>query len=201
MVRAGVGSDPRIGPQFLYAGPGFGGSCFPKDLRALLHTAREHDHELWVVDAVERANERQKRVLAAKVVTSFGGGLAGRRVAVWGLAFKPETDDIRESPAIVTANALAAAGAAVVAYDPAAMDNARAELDRKVALAGGALEAAEGADALVLVTEWHEFRRPDFAQLRAMMRGDRLFDGRNIWNRAEVERHGFAYHGIGRAAT
>jgi UDPglucose 6-dehydrogenase len=202
-VRAGVGSDPRIGPQFLYPGPGFGGSCFPKDLQALLATASDYSQELWVVDAVVRANERQKQVLARRVIEHLGDGrgrLEGRRVAVWGLAFKPETDDIRESPALVVVRALAAAGADVVGYDPAAMANVRAELGDAMRYAGGAYEATEGADALVLVTEWHEFRRPDFADIRARMRGDALFDGRNVWSAEEARAAGFRYYAIGRPA-
>jgi UDPglucose 6-dehydrogenase len=199
-VRAGIGSDDRIGPAFLYAGPGFGGSCFPKDLRALLHTAGEHGAELPVIGAAERTNQRQKRVLGEKVVRHFGGSLAGKRVAVWGLAFKPETDDIRESPALVLVRDLLAAGAEVVAYDPAAMDNARAELGDAIRYASGAFEATLAADALVLVTEWKEFRRPSFAELKRRMRGAALFDGRNVWNSDELSRLGFTCEGIGRAA-
>jgi UDPglucose 6-dehydrogenase len=202
-VRAGVGSDPRIGPQFLYPGPGFGGSCFPKDLQALLATAGDFGAELGVVDAVVRANDRQKRVLSARVIEHLGdssGRLDGRRVAVWGLAFKPETDDIRESPALATVRALAEAGAEVVGYDPAAMENARAALGDILQCASGAYEATEGADALVLVTEWHEFRRPEFARLRERMRGEALFDGRNVWNAEEARRAGFHYYAIGRPA-
>jgi UDPglucose 6-dehydrogenase len=198
MIRAGIGSDERIGPAFLYAGPGFGGSCFPKDLRALLHTAGEHATELPVVDAAERTNQRQKRVLGDKVKQHFGDALVGRRVAVWGLSFKPETDDIRESPALVLVHDLLAAGAEVVVHDPVAMDNARAELGDKVRYAPDAFAAVEGADALVLVTEWKEFRRPDFGELKRRMRGDALFDGRNIWNPDELRRLGFRYQGIGR---
>lgn len=199
-VRAGIGSDPRIGPQFLYPGPGFGGSCFPKDLQALLATASDAGEELSVVDAVVRANERQKRVLPARVTELIGEGgrLEGRRVAVWGLSFKPETDDIRESPALVAVRALAAAGAEVVGYDPAAMANVRAEVGDLLRYATGAYEAADGADALVLVTEWHEFRRPDFNKLRVRMRGDALFDGRNVWSPEEARRAGFRYYSIGR---
>jgi len=204
-VRAGIGSDPRIGTHFLYPGPGFGGSCFPKDLQALLATAGDAGAELWVVDAVVRANQRQKQILASRVIEQLGDGQArldGRRVAVWGLSFKPETDDIRESPAIVTVRALAAAGAEVVAYDPAASANAQAELAdlAGVRCESGAYEAADGADALVLVTEWHEFRRPDFAKLRERMRGAALFDGRNVWSASEARRAGFRYYSIGRPA-
>jgi UDPglucose 6-dehydrogenase len=199
-VRAGVGSDPRIGPHFLYAGPGYGGSCFPKDLRALLHTAREHGHELWLVDAAERANERQKRVLPDRVRKHLGDDLTGKRIAVWGLAFKPETDDIRESPALTLVEGLLTAGATVVAYDPAAMDRVRAELGDRIAYTTDAYTAADGADALVLVTEWHEFRRPRFEDLKKRMRGDAVFDGRNVWSAAEVRKAGLRYYGIGRGS-
>ncbi|HTE53094.1 MAG TPA: UDP-glucose/GDP-mannose dehydrogenase family protein [Kofleriaceae bacterium] len=202
-VRTGMGSDPRIGPHFLYPGPGFGGSCFPKDLQALLATAADSDHELMVIDAVVRANQRQKRVLAARVIERLGEGgrLDGRKVAVWGLAFKPETDDIRESPALVTVRALVAAGAQVVGFDPAAMPNVRAELGDLITYAVGPYEAVDGADALVLITEWHEFRRPDFQLLRARMRGDSLFDGRNVWAQDETRRAGFHCYAIGRPPT
>jgi UDPglucose 6-dehydrogenase len=202
-VRSGIGSDPRIGTHFLYPGPGFGGSCFPKDLLALLATGADSGQELWVVDAVVRANERQKGVLAARVAEQLGdeaGRLDGKRVAVWGLSFKPETDDIRESPAIVTVRKLSAAGAEVVGYDPAAMANVRAELGDLMRYASGAYEAAEGADALVLVTEWHEFRRPDFAVVKARMRGNALFDGRNVWSPEDARKAGLRYYALGRPA-
>ena len=186
-VRAGIGSDPRIGPHFL-------------DLRALLHTGHESGQELWVVDAAVRANERQKRVLAARVREHLGQRLEGKRVAVWGLAFKPETDDIRESPALAAIEDLLAAGASVVGYDPAAMDRVRTELGDRIVYAADAYAAADGADALILVTEWHEFRRPRFADLKARMRGDAVFDGRNVWSPDEVRKAGLRYYGIGRGA-
>ena len=198
-VRRGIGSDPRIGAKFLFAGAGFGGSCFPKDLRALLHTARSNDVTLGVVDAVERANERQKRVLGERVLAHFGGALTGRRIAVWGLAFKPETDDIRESPALVLVEQLRTAGAAIAAYDPAASANVRAQLgDGVLELAADPYAATAGADALVLVTEWHVLRHPDFARLKSAMRTPVLFDGRNVWSPTEARSAGFAYYGIGR---
>jgi len=152
---------------------------------------------------VVRANQRQKRVLAARVIERLGEGgrLDGRKVAVWGLAFKPETDDIRESPALVTVRALVAAGAQVVGFDPAAMPNVRAELGDLITYAVGPYEAVDGADALVLITEWHEFRRPDFQLLRARMRGDSLFDGRNVWAQDETRRAGFHCYAIGRPPT
>jgi UDPglucose 6-dehydrogenase len=197
-VRNGLGSDPRIGAKFLFAGAGFGGSCFPKDLRALRHTAREAGVVLEVVDAVDRANERQKRVLAERVIGHFGGALAGKRIAIWGLAFKPETDDIRESPALTLIEQLAAAGASLTGYDPAAMPNIAAALGSVIELRQDAYSAAAGSDAVVLVTEWHELRDPDLARLRATMRTPVLVDGRNVWSPAEVRKAGFAYYGIGR---
>jgi UDPglucose 6-dehydrogenase len=203
-VRRGIGSDPRIGPKFLYAGAGYGGSCFPKDLKALCHTARERGLTLELVVAAESVNARQKELLPSKVVAALGdgsGSLAGRAVAVWGLAFKPGTDDVREAPAIVLVERLLARGARVAAYDPVAADNARAVLGAhgdRLLFAASMYQAAEGADALVLVTEWHELRRPDFARLRAEMRGVHLFDGRNIWDPVEARAAGFVYAGIGR---
>jgi UDPglucose 6-dehydrogenase len=198
-VRTGIGSDPRIGPKFLFPGPGFGGSCFPKDLRALTHTARGYGIELSVVEAVERANERQKRLLGSLVRDHFGGGsLTDRRVAVWGVSFKPETDDVRESPALTLIDDLLAAGAEVVVYDPAAMGTAREVLGDRVGYANDMYAAVDGMDALVLVTEWKSFRRPDFDRLKGLMRTAALFDGRNIWNPSELRELGFAYHCIGR---
>jgi UDPglucose 6-dehydrogenase len=197
-VRRGIGSDPRIGPKFLFPGPGFGGSCFPKDVRALLHTAHESGSELLVVDAVERANERQKRVLAERVISHFGGSVAGKKIAVWGLAFKPETDDIREAPALAMIDRLLEAGASVVAYDPAAIDNVRQRLGDRIGYAADPYHALEGADALVLVTEWHAFRRPDFVRMKELMSTPVLFDGRNIWLPDELAALGFSYYAIGR---
>src|SRR5581483_10595100 len=201
-VRRGAGADPRIGPKFLYAGAGYGGSCFPKDLQALLHLAREHESPLDVVAAAERANARQKLVLAEKIERHFaagGGSLDGRVIGVWGLAFKPGTDDVREAPALALIERLLARGAKVVAHDPAAMANARASVGERLLCAPGMYQAAEGADALALVTEWHQFRRPDFRRLCALMREPSLFDGRNVWDPDEVRALGFRYHGIGRA--
>jgi len=197
-VRKGMGSDPRIGNKFLFAGAGFGGSCFPKDLRALRHTGREHDVQLSVVEAVVDTNEKQKRILGDKVLAHFGGNLTGKRVAIWGLAFKPETDDIRESPALTLIDQLRCAGAHVVAYDPAAMPNVKAHVGDAIELADSAYQATEGADALVLVTEWHELRHPDLQRLASQMRWRALFDGRNVWSPTEARAAGFTYFGIGR---
>jgi len=199
-VRKGIGSDPRIGYHFLYPGAGFGGSCFPKDVTALLKTAEENGQELLVVKAVEAANERQKRVLVDKVVARFGQELSGKRIAIWGLAFKPNTDDMREAPSRVVIAELIARGAEVVAFDPVAMDEARKTFGQQPRLryAASALEAAMSADALVIVTEWKAFRSPDFEVLRAALRTPVIFDGRNLYDPAMLRARGFEYHGIGR---
>ncbi|MFO0551779.1 MAG: UDP-glucose/GDP-mannose dehydrogenase family protein [Polyangiaceae bacterium] len=198
LVRKGVGADTRIGPKFLFSGPGYGGSCFPKDLSALVFLADKVNHGLEVVRAAENVNKRQKKVLGTKIAAHFNGDLKGKVVAVWGLAFKPETDDIRESPALVLVQDLLDAGATVKAHDPQAMDNVREIFGDKITLTSGPYEAADGADALALVTEWHAFRAPDFSRLRKIMRTPALFDGRNMWPREEVARLGFSYQGIGR---
>lgn len=200
-MRSGIGSDPRIGPKFLFAGAGFGGSCFGKDLLALIHTGRIHDVKLSIAHAAHTTNELQKRVLSQRIVAHFGGNLVGRRIAVWGLSFKPETDDVRESPAIALIQQLRDAGAAVCAYDPAAMPNARAILGDALELAPDAYTAAHRADALVLVTEWHELRHPELDRLRRAMRSPVLFDGRNVWSPSAAREAGFIYHGVGRGAS
>ena len=196
-VRYGVGSDQRIGPKFLYAGPGYGGSCFPKDVQALVHTAREHGVELDLAGATHRVNERQKGTLARKLRTHFDGDLRGKRIAVWGIAFKPRTDDIRESSALTLIDVLLAEGAEVVAHDPAAMDQAREMYGTRVTFADDAYEAARGADALCLVTEWREYQSPDFERLKSVMRRPLLLDGRNIWSTYGLRRQGFLYEAIG----
>lgn len=200
-VRQGIGSDPRIGYHFLYSGCGYGGSCFPKDVKALIRTGREFGHQLKVLTAVEEANESQKHVLVDKIVKRFGDDLSGRRFAMWGLAFKPNTDDMREAPSRVVVDALLARGARVRAYDPVAADEARRVLGDRPGLefAASAADAARGADALLLVTEWKEFRTPDFDGLKAALKQPLVFDGRNIWDPALLAQMGFEYHGIGRA--
>jgi UDPglucose 6-dehydrogenase len=200
-VRKGIGSDPRIGAKFLFPGVGFGGSCFPKDLRALRDMGRANDVRLGIVETTVEANERSKRAFAARVIERLGGSLAGKRVAVWGLAFKPETDDIREAPALDVITQLRAAGASVAAYDPIAADNVRALLGDAIALVDDPYTAAEGADAIVLITEWHQLRQPDFVRLRKLVRTPLLFDGRNVWDPVAAHRAGFEYHGIGRPRT
>ena len=199
-VRVGIGSDPRIGYQFLYPGAGFGGSCFPKDVSALIRTAAENGVDLKVVRAVEEANEHQKGVLAAKIVKRFGERLEGRRFAMWGLSFKPNTDDMREAPSRVVIAALRNRGAEVVAFDPVATDEARHIFsgDPGVSFAGSAMDAVKGADALVIMTEWKAFRSPEFDDLRAELKHPVIFDGRNLYEPSVVESHGLEYYAIGR---
>ncbi|MFO1215497.1 MAG: UDP-glucose/GDP-mannose dehydrogenase family protein [Burkholderiaceae bacterium] len=199
-VRLGIGSDPRIGFGFLYAGCGYGGSCFPKDVKALIHTANEAGRGLQVLRAVESANEAQKRVLIDKIVRRFGEDLSGRCFALWGLAFKPNTDDMREAPSRVVVDELLARGASVRAYDPIALHEARRVFGERARLsfADSARAALQGADALVIVTEWKEFRSPDFAHIQATLRQPVIFDGRNMFAPATVESFGIEYHAIGR---
>jgi UDPglucose 6-dehydrogenase len=197
-VRKGMGSDPRIGPKFLFPGIGFGGSCFPKDLRALRDMGRASGIRLGIIESTVDANERSKHAFGTRVIERLGGSLAGKRVAVWGLAFKPETDDIREAPALDVIAQLRTAGASIAGYDPIAADNVRALLGDAIALVDDPYAAAEGADAIVLITEWHQLRQPDFVRLRKLVRTPLLFDGRNVWDPVAAHRAGFEYHGIGR---
>ena len=197
-VRRGVGSDTRIGPRFLFAGVGYGGSCFPKDVKALSDTAARAGMELQIAGAVEAVNASQKKVLGQKIVARFGEDLSGLRIAVWGLAFKPQTDDMREAPSLVLIAELLERGASVAAYDPEANHTARAALGEHVAYAESAMDAARDADALVLVTEWNEFRNPDLDALAEALSQPVVFDGRNIWDPEEFRGEGFEYHGIGR---
>lgn len=201
MVRKGMGSDARIGTKFLYAGAGFGGSCFPKDLRAAIHTAHQAGMNLKVMEAVVAVNEQQKHRLFEEIHQYFSGKLAGKKIALWGLAFKPGTDDVREAPSLVLAEALLAHGAEVVATDPVAISSAQRVLGERVQYVDSNYACAEGADALVLVTEWREYRRPNFSRLASSMRGRVLFDGRNCWEPAQVRAAGFAYFGIGRGTS
>ena len=201
-VRTGMGTDPRIGTHFLYAGTGYGGSCFPKDVKALVHTAQEAGQALRILQAVQAVNERQKQVLVDKIVARFGPDLRGRRFALWGLAFKPGTDDMREAPSLTIIEHLLARGAEVAAYDPVAMDQARRVLGERpgLHLVGQADAALEGADALVIVTECKEFRSPDFAHLAATLRQPVVFDGRNLFEPADMRALNIEYHAIGRGA-
>jgi UDPglucose 6-dehydrogenase len=205
-VRRGIGSDSRIGTSFLYAGCGYGGSCFPKDVRALVATGAEHGVELSVVAAVQRANEVQRHLLAARTLARFGSDLSGHRFAVWGLAFKPGTDDVREAPARVVIDRLREHGASLALYDPVAMDNAHRQWCgdgsdwSRVAWCGDAMQALDGASALLICTEWREFRSPDFAQMKALLRQPVIFDGRNLYDPADMAALGFEYLGVGRGA-
>jgi len=198
LVRKGIGSDSRIGPAFLFPGPGYGGSCFPKDVKALMRTSEEQGAPMGVLRAVEEANEQQKHRLFAKVRDALGGSLAGRRVALWGLAFKANTDDMRESPALVLIDELLAAGATVIAHDPAAMHETQRRLGDRIAYADSGYAAAEGADALVIVTDWNEYRFPDFARVRAALRTPVVVDGRNLYDPEKMRALGFTYRSIGR---
>lgn len=201
LVRIGIGTDSRIGMSFLFPGIGYGGSCFPKDVQALIRTARNYDVELKICCAVEEANREQKKVLAAKVISYFGGGaLKGKKLAVWGLAFKPRTDDVRETPAKVVCQELLKAGAEICAYDPEAMRNFEQQFGKEcpISYAKSSYEALQGADALLICTEWNEFRRPKFERMKQLMRAAVVFDGRNILDPHRMAERGFTYICLGR---
>jgi UDPglucose 6-dehydrogenase len=200
LVRQGIGSDPRIGTQFLYPGCGYGGSCFPKDVKALRHTGQSVGMDLRVLGAVEAINDAQKHVLVDKIVALFGADLSGRRFAIWGLSFKPGTDDVREAPSLVVIRDLIGKGATISAYDPVAVDAARRSTSawKGVDFAHSAMAAAQGADALVIVTEWKEFRSPDLDALRSDLKQPVVFDGRNLFDPAFVSSEGIEYHCVGR---
>ncbi|WP_151447384.1 UDP-glucose dehydrogenase family protein [Lacisediminimonas profundi] len=210
-VRQGIGSDPRIGYSFLYAGCGYGGSCFPKDVQALERTAREYDQDLLILRAVEQVNNHQKYILGRKIVERFGEDLAGRHFAVWGLAFKPNTDDMREAPARVLLQELVSRGATVAVYDPVAMDEAKRvlaldfdgkpDLLSRIRFSETPDDAAQDADALVIVTEWKAFRSPDFERLKRQLKAPVIFDGRNLFEPEVMSDSGIEYHGIGRSAA
>ncbi|RLD49216.1 MAG: UDP-glucose 6-dehydrogenase, partial [Bacteroidetes bacterium] len=197
-VRKGIGSDSRIGNKFLYAGTGYGGSCFPKDVKALIKTAEEQKYSLEILKAVENVNERQKSVLYNKLYTYYKGDLKNKNIAVWGLAFKPNTDDVREAPSLVLIRKLINAGANVTAYDPAAIGEAKRILGDAITYVENKSEVLNDADALILVTEWNEFRVPDYKKMEKLMRNKVVFDGRNIYDSAEMKENGFEYLGIGR---
>jgi UDPglucose 6-dehydrogenase len=198
-VRRGMGTDSRIGTSFLFPGVGYGGSCFPKDVKALVHTARDAGVEMKVVTAVDKANDAQKAIMVPRLA-AYLGSLAGKVIGIWGLAFKPRTDDMREAPALTLIQALLAAGASVRAYDPKAVPHAKKLLGEPKGLTycERSYDAAEGADALVVVTEWNEFREPDFDRIKATMRQPAIFDGRNVLNPKYLRDKGFHYEGIGR---
>ena len=202
-VRKGIGSDPRIGSQFLYAGAGYGGSCFPKDVKALIRTGQDNGMQLGVLQAVEQANERQKQVLVERVLARFGEDLRGRTFAIWGLAFKPNTDDMREAPSRVIIEQLSRRGAAIQAYDPVAMPEAQRVLEGtpRLSFADHQSAALEGADALLVVTEWKEFRTPDFDHIKATLKQPLILDGRNLYEPALMREFGIDYVGVGRGAA
>ncbi len=197
MVRKGIGSDARIGNKFLYAGCGYGGSCFPKDVKALMRTGAEHGYRMKIIEAVESVNEEQKHIVYRKIRAALGD-LKGKRVAVWGLAFKPETDDMREAPSTVVIERLLADGAEVVVYDPVAMDECRRRIGDRVQYARDMYEAAVDADAIAMLTEWKQFRVPSWKVLHKAMRGNLIVDGRNIYDPAEMAEEGFTYRCIGK---
>jgi len=197
-VRQGIGSDPRIGYQFLFPGTGYGGSCFPKDVKALTHSGEQHGHRLQILEAVDRVNNQQKTILLRKVTAYFEQDLSGRKIAVWGLAFKPRTDDMREAPSIELVNGLLDAGATVVAHDPEAMANAVQIFGDRIELKDNHYECLDGADALCVCTEWSVYRRPQFDELVTRMRQSLIFDGRNLYDHARLEKHGIRYYAIGR---
>lgn len=198
MVRKGMGTDARIGSQFLFAGVGYGGSCFPKDVSALLNTARTYEYDLQILNAVEGVNRRQKMVIVNKIRKHFNGSVKGKTIALWGLAFKPNTDDMREAPALTIIDALVREGASIRVYDPAAMHEAKRRLGKTVKFYDGNYEALKGADALAVVTEWNEFRRPDFERMRSLLREPVVFDGRNVYDPRVMKEKGFIYYGVGR---
>ena len=198
MVRSGIGSDTRIGRKFLYPGIGYGGSCFPKDVKALIKTAEQNGYRMRVLQAVEEVNEKQKSILFEKLQRHFNGDLRDKTIALWGLAFKPETDDMREAPSLILIDKLLNAGCKVRVYDPAAMTECRRRIGDSVCYATDMYDAALGADALMLVTEWKEFRLPSWAVIKKAMRTPVLLDGRNIYEKKEIEELGFTYHCIGK---
>lgn len=197
-VRRGIGSDPRIGDKFIYAGAGYGGSCFPKDVKALIKTGNVNGYNLRILQSVEDVNDDQKLVLFTKLKEHFKGELKGKKIALWGLSFKPNTDDMREAPALVLIDKLVEAGASVKAYDPVAMEESKRKIGDKVEYANDMYEATIDSDALVLITEWSEFRIPNYKVLDKLVKNKVVFDGRNIYDPQEMEENGFKYYGIGR---
>jgi len=200
-VRKGMGTDPRIGYSFLFPGVGYGGSCFPKDVKAIIRTAEENNYDLNILKAVDLANTNQREILVKKIMEHFGGNLKGRVIGIWGLSFKPNTDDIREAPSITIIKRLLEVGARIKVYDPAAMDEVKKEFYDRIKYSKKSYDALEGADALVLITEWNEFREPDFERILKLMNTPVVFDGRNIFNPRKLQEMGFTYYGVGRITT
>ena len=199
-VRIGIGSDERIGKRFLFPGIGYGGSCFPKDVQALVKAGKDDDFEFNVLRSVMEVNTRQKTILFPKIMNYFDGNIRGKNIAVWGLAFKPDTDDIREAPALYLINKLVESGAVITAFDPEAMENVRTQIGDKIQYAENEYDALKEADALIICTEWSIFRNPDFSRIKAEMKGNALFDGRNLFDLEDMESKGFCYFSIGRKA-
>ena len=199
-VRIGIGSDERIGKRFLFPGIGYGGSCFPKDVQALVKAGKDDDFEFNVLRSVMEVNTRQKTILFPKIMNYFGGNITGKNIAVWGLAFKPDTDDIREAPALYLINKLVESGAVITAFDPEAMENVRAQIGDKIQYADNEYDALKEADALIICTEWSIFRNPDFEKIKTKMSGNAIFDGRNLFDLEDMESKGFCYFSIGRKA-
>ncbi|MGB0525898.1 MAG: UDP-glucose dehydrogenase family protein [Flammeovirgaceae bacterium] len=198
-VRIGIGSDKRIGKRFLFPGVGYGGSCFPKDVQALARTATENNYNFNILHSVMQVNDNQKLIIAEKIKAYYGESLKGKTIAVWGLSFKPNTDDIREAPAIYTINALLDAGAKVVAFDPEAIENMKALFGDKVSFTTDSYEALKGADALAIMTEWSVFRSPDFDEIKSLLKEPIIFDGRNLYHLEDMDKAGFYYNSIGRS--
>lgn len=198
MVRVGMGSDTRIGKRFLFPGVGYGGSCFPKDVQALAKAAAETDYDFRILNSVMQVNQDQKGVLVDKILHYFGGDIQGKNIAIWGLAFKPETDDIREAPAITIIRSLLEKGAKIKAFDPEAMDNIRKIFGNSIELVGNQYDALDGADALAIITEWGAFRNPDFEEMKKRMSNNAIFDGRNVFSLEIMKEQGFDYESIGR---
>ena len=198
MVRKGMGSDSRIGKRFLFPGVGYGGSCFPKDVQALAKSAQENAYDFKILKAVMYVNDLQKEILSEKIAQYFNGNLSGKTIGIWGLAFKPNTDDIREAPALTIISRLLNEGAKIKAYDPEAMENVRQVFGDKIEFSTNEYEAIKGVDALAIVTEWNEFRTPDFGKMKEIMAGQVIFDGRNIYDVATIREMGFYYDSIGR---
>jgi UDPglucose 6-dehydrogenase len=197
-VRAGIGSDDRIGKRFLFPGIGYGGSCFPKDVQALVKSGLDNHYSFHILDAVMSINEKQKTIIVPKIKGFFNGDLKGKHIAIWGLSFKPDTDDIREAPALYIINALLAEGARITAYDPEAMENVKNLLGNTISFASNEYEALEKADALVICTEWGIFRNPDFNRIKGALNQSVIFDGRNLFEPQEMKEKGFFYSSIGR---
>jgi len=197
-VRKGIGSDSRIGSKFIYPGSGYGGSCFPKDVKAIIKTAHDNGYELNVIKAVEKANEYQKNIIFKKMSGHFKNDFKNKVIGIWGIAFKPKTDDIREASSLILIEQLLAAGAKIKSYDPAAMDEAKRQIGDRIEFCSDPYEAIAGADAMALMTEWSEFHLPEFNRMAELMKSKVIFDGRNIYDPAELKRLGFTYYGIGR---